>query len=214
MNYIYDVVLNYNDYRDVYDFYEWEKEDKFTYIEKIPVFVVNTFQMEEILFSRIKISKELLNKIKDKTIYEKGSIPYSFLVTNREKVIGLRFNNNGELIEISNLLLDEEEAVLEEINEFDMEYLEYEVIDSINSNLFITRKNRYIRKCLLEEINYLYKNKYYDEISYLYFEIFNDKCDINNKYKLLIDSITNNYKDTYNKLYDIILLSKQGILSN
>lgn len=214
MNYVYDVVLNFNDYRDVYDFYEWDKNDSFIYIDKIPIFVVNTFQMEEILFSRIKISNELLSKIKNKTILENGIIQYSFLVTNREKVIGLKFNNSGELIEVSNLLLDEEEAVLEEICEFDMDYLEYEILDKCNNNLFFTRKDRYIRNCLLEEINNLYKNKHYDEISYLYYEIFKDNCSIKNKYKLLIDSITNNYKNTYSKLYDIILLSKQGILSN
>ena len=214
MNYIYDVVLNFNDYRDVYDFYEWDRDDSFIYIEKIPIFVVNTFQMEDILFSRIKISNELLDKVKNKTILENGSILYSFLVTNRDKVIGLNFNNNGELIEVSNLLLDEEEAVLEEISEFDMDYLEYEVINKCNNVLFFTRKDRYIRNRLLEEINNLYKDKHYDEISYLYYEIFNDNCSIQSKYKLLIDSITNNYKNTYSKLYDIILLSKQGILSN
>ena len=214
MNYIYDVVLNFNDYRDVYDFYEWDRDDSFIYIEKIPIFVVNTFQMEDILFSRIKISNELLDKVKNKTILENGSILYSFLVTNRDKVIGLNFNNNGELIEVSNLLLDEEEAVLEEISEFDMDYLEYEVINKCNNVLFFTRKDRYIRNRLLEEINNLYKDKHYDEISYLYYEIFNDNCSIQSKYNLLIDSITNNYKNTYSKLYDIILLSKQGILSN
>ena len=165
MNYIYDVVLNFNDYKDVYDFYEWRKEDNLFYVEKIPIFVVNTFQMEEILFSRIRISNKLLESVRDKTILEKGVLDYCFLVTNRERVIGLRFNSSGELIESSYLLLDEEEAVMEEVNGFNMDYLEY--------------------------------------------EIYNDNCSINNKYKVLINDIKNNYKSCFNKLYEIIELSKE-----
>ena len=157
MNYIYDVVLNFNYYNDVYDFYEWKKEDELSYVEKIPVFVVNTFQMEEILFSRIRISNELLNSISNKTILENGILDYSFLVTNREKVIGLRFNNNGEVIEISNLLLDEEEAVIEEVSDFDISILDYVILDKYNNNLFLTRYDKYIRKYLLDEISNLYR---------------------------------------------------------
>lgn len=209
MNYIYDVVLNFNYYNDVYDFYEWKKEDELSYVEKIPVFVVNTFQMEEILFSRIRISNELLNSISNKTILENGILDYSFLVTNREKVIGLRFNNNGEVIEISNLLLDEEEAVIEEVSDFDISILDYVILDKYNNNLFLTRYDKYIRKYLLDEISNLYRCKNYDEISYLYYEIYNDNCSIQNKYKLLIDGINNNYKSYYSKLYEIIELSKE-----
>ena len=214
MNYIYDVVLNFNDYKDVYDFYEWEKSDNYTYVEKIPIFVVNSFQMEEILFSRIKISNTLLSSISNKTILENGIISYSFLVTNREKVIGLKFNNNGELVEVSNLLLDEEDAVIEEVDDFDIDYLDYEIIDIVSNNLFLTRKDRFIRNYLLKEIDILYKNNNYDEINYLYYEIFNDNCSIHNKYKLLVNGIKNNYTEDYSKLYNTIKLSKKEILSN
>lgn len=209
MNYIYDVVLNFNDYKDVYDFYEWRKEDNLFYVEKIPIFVVNTFQMEEILFSRIRISNKLLESVRDKTILEKGVLDYCFLVTNRERVIGLRFNSSGELIESSYLLLDEEEAVMEEVNGFNMDYLEYEIIDKCDNNVFLTRKDKFIRNYLLEEIDNLYKNRSYDEINYLYYEIYNDNCSINNKYKVLINDIKNNYKSCFNKLYEIIELSKE-----
>lgn len=214
MNYIYDVMLNFNDYNDVYDFYEWNNNDNYDYIDKMPIFVVNTIQMNEIMFSRIKISKKILDKIKDKTILENGVISYSFLVTNRERVLGLKFNSNGELIEISNLLLDEEEAVIDDSKDFDLEYIDYEIIGTIDNNLFLTRNEKRIRKYLLEEISNLYKNKNYDEINYLYYEIFDVDCGINNKYKLLINNIKNNYSYIYNKLYDVIILSKKEILSN
>ena len=179
--------------------------------KKIPIFIVNTFQMEEILFYRIKVSKELLSKIEGKTILEDGSINYCFLVTNREKVIALNFNSNGELIEKSNLLLDEEEAVISEISDFNIEYLDYEVFDYSNSISFLTRYERSIKRYLLDEINGLFMDKKYDEINYLYYEIFNNECSINKKYKLLVDSIKNNFNDNYFELYRVIKLTKQSI---
>ena len=212
MNYVYDIVLNFFDYRNVYDFYEWEKEDNYFYIEKIPIFVINSMEMDEIMFSRIKISKELVDKIRNKTIYDKGSIDYSFLITNREKVMALKFNSSGELTEISNLLFDEEEMVIQEVNDFNIECLDYEIIGKKTSNLFLTRNDKYIRNYLLNEINNLYINKKYDEINYLYYEVFNDNCDINKKYEVLVNNISNDYNNRYNRLYDIIKLSKEKIL--
>ena len=38
MNYIYDLVLNFKS--NFIEFYEWNKVDEFTYIEKIPIFRV------------------------------------------------------------------------------------------------------------------------------------------------------------------------------
>ena len=158
MNYVYDIVLNFFDYRNVYDFYEWEKEDNYFYIEKIPIFVINSIEMNEIMFSRIKISKELINKIKNNTIYDKGIIDYSFLITNREKVMALKFDSSGELIEMSNLLFDEEEMVIKEVSDFDIYCLDYTIISNNDNNNFLSRKEIYIKNYLLKITNY--KNKY------------------------------------------------------
>ena len=48
----------------------------------------------------------------------------------------------------------------------------------------------------------------YEKINYLYEEIYPiSKKNIEEKYKLLIDDITNNYRDCYNELFKILKLS-------
>lgn len=207
MNYIYDIVLNFNSYSNCLEFYEWLKGDKLDYIEKIPIIKINSMQLEDILFKRIKINDNLLDKIYNKTITSTGVINYSLLVTDSNKVLGLKFNNKGLLVEKSNLLLDEEEAVLEEINDLDMEYFDYEVIEDNKEMLFLTRYERLIRESLLKELNNLYDNKMYDEIEYLYYEIFNENCSIQNKYKKLINNIRDNFNYKFISLYRVIELS-------
>ena len=63
-----------------------------------------------------------------------------------------------------------------------------------------------IRNYLLDNINNLYKNKDYDEINYLYYELFNKEMNIDNQYKFLVNEIENNFNNKYNKLYEIIKL--------
>lgn len=40
MNYMYDVLLNFNDFP--YDIFEWNKDDKINHIRKIPLFKLKT----------------------------------------------------------------------------------------------------------------------------------------------------------------------------
>ena len=47
MIYIYDILLNLNN--DFYEFYEWEKNDNIFHIKKIPIFLVDTNFMEDLL---------------------------------------------------------------------------------------------------------------------------------------------------------------------
>ena len=207
MNYIYDIVLNFFDLDGVYEFYEWDKNDNYDYIEKIPIYKINSIQLDEIDNNIIKISKEFLNNIYNKTCLELDRIDYSMLITDSFRVIGLKFNEDGYLIKKSYLLLDEEDVVIEEVNDLELDILEYIIISKLDNNSFLTRRERYIQKYLLNEINRLYNNKDYDEINYLYGELFYDKCSIKDKYKVLINNIRNNYDDRYNTLYEIIELA-------
>lgn len=208
MNYIYDLVLNFSENERILEFYEWMKEDVLSTIAKIPIIRINRFQMNDILNNKISITKTFLKKYENKTLLDDGSLlKYSFLVTDLSKVIALEFSSNGEVIRRSSLLLDEEEAVIEESLDYQEEELNYKIIRNYLKFDFLTRDERKIRSSLINELNYLYKNKKYDEINYLYEELYNEKINIHDKYKFLIDDISNNYSSKYNRIYDIIKMT-------
>lgn len=198
MNYISDLVLNFK--TEFIDFYEWDKTDEFTYIEKIPIYRVCDISMKEIFDYKIKVSKDFLKEIYNKTYTSNNRINYSILVTDMNRVIALKFNDEGELIGKSGLLIDEEDAVIEEVEMYDLEIFDYTRLDDCSNYSFLTRKEKNIKNSLLKEINYLYREKNYEEINYLYYEIFSIKKSIKDEYNSLIDLINNN---CFNEIYNL-----------
>ena len=70
MNYIYDIVLNFQD--NYYNFFEWNREDKIKNIIKIPLYRVSDKDINILKNNIIKVSKEFINKIKiDNKNYKK-----------------------------------------------------------------------------------------------------------------------------------------------
>ena len=207
MNYIYDVVLCFNKYNLNVNFYEWNNNDSFTYIEKIPIYRITDIGMNEINNHLIKIDNELLSNIHNKTICKSGIINYSLLVTDMNRVVGLKFSKDGFLIEKSNLLIDEEDAVIEECSLLDLDIFEFDKLDSYNDEMFLTRREKYIKNSLIDELDYLYNNKKYDEINYLYYEVFNETKSIHNKYLDLVKLIGSN--KCIDELFEVVKMTKE-----
>ena len=63
MNYIYDIVLNFN--KEYFYFYEWNKKDNIINIKKIPLFVVdnNTFNMMK--YDKVVVDSSFIELIKE-----------------------------------------------------------------------------------------------------------------------------------------------------
>ncbi len=207
MNYIYDIILCFNKYNLNISFYEWNNNDSFTYIEKIPIYRITDIGMNEISNHLIKIDKDLLSNIYNKTYSRDGIINYSLLVTDMNRVVGLKFSEEGLLIEKSDLLIDEEDAVIEECTLLDLDIFNYELLDLYGDEMFLTRKEKYIKNSLIDELNYLYNNKKYDEINYLYYEVFNDTKSIHNKYIDLVNLIGSN--KCIDELFEVVKLTKE-----
>ena len=207
MNYIYDIILCFNKYNLNISFYEWNNNDSFTYIEKIPIYRITDIGMNEISNHLIKIDKDLLSNIYSKTYSRDGLINYSLLVTDMNRVVGLKFSEEGLLIEKSDLLIDEEDAVIEECTLLDLDIFNYELLDSYSDEIFLTRKEKYIKNSLIDELNYLYNNKKYDEINYLYYEVFNDTKSIHNKYIDLVNLIGSN--KCIDELFEVVKIIKE-----
>ena len=65
MNFIYDIVLNFN--KEYYNFFEWNKKDNIINIKKIPLFMVSNNIFNNMKYDIVKVSSDFINMIKDKT---------------------------------------------------------------------------------------------------------------------------------------------------
>lgn len=210
MNYIYDVLLNFNDADEYFEFYEWKDDDYFEHIKRIPIIRISSEQMQEIFNYKIKIDSKLKEKIKGSTIsYEnKKDIKYGCLFSDLNKVLALEFNSKGIVISRSNLLLDEEEDILDEATLLDEEKIEYEIIEKYKIDYFLTRDESFKKKYLLKELNYLAKEKDYEKLNYLYEEIFpKDELTFLEKIDKLVKELNENYNSKLNELYEIVRLT-------
>ena len=214
MKLIYDIVLNFNDTNNNYEFYEWKKDDSFTYIEKIPIIKVSSKQMDELINHTFIVPKSFLNRIVNKTISINTIISYSVLLTDSIRVIAFLFDKTGLIKKKSNLLIDEEEDILMDTINLEKESLSYKLIDKIDNNTFLTRKEKEIQKYLLREINKSYLKKDYEMIHYLYCELSNKKRNREEEYQYIINCINANYQDTYQNLFEIINLTQNEKRTN
>lgn len=210
MNYIYDILLNFTDDNRLIEFYEWSESDYFEHIKRIPVYRVSSKVMKDICQNKIKVSKEFIEKIQNKTdLYKKKkNIKYATLLSDINKAIALEFSDDGIVISKSSLLIDEEESVIDECLNINESNLEYIIIEPYKTNYFLTRKELFKQNYLLKELDYILKVKDIDKLTYLYEEIFKtDKLKFEEKLKRLINDIKNNYNNKHNELYNIVRLT-------
>ncbi|MBQ6404777.1 MAG: hypothetical protein IJJ63_01865 [Bacilli bacterium] len=205
MNMVYDVMLNYSNENQFFDFYEWDKNDSFLIIQEIPIIKISEKQMIEIEKSIIQVSPSFLNDIFEKSKSIDFQVFTGLLVMNNDKVIGLKFDRNGLLIEKSSLLLDEEMAIIDENQDLCITDFSYTVVSSTIFS-FLTRREKKLQKRLLKEVNSFYLRQEYDVINYLYQELFSDKKSSEEQYQLLLDHIQYHYSAQTEKLFDIICL--------
>lgn len=210
MTYIYDVLLNFSSDERVYEFFEWTNDDEIEHIKRIPLYKVSTKVFNEILTHNIVLNKKILDEIKDKTLsYKKTkNLQYAMLLTDLNKIIALEFNDKGKIIARSNLLLDEEEEIIEEAYDIEEENIKYELEKKIELKNSLTRQELKKQNYLIQEINYLYKEKLYEKLNFLYDELYNkNKISIDKKYEILLKDLTDNYNNKHNNLYEIVRLT-------
>ena len=210
MTYIYDVLLNFADENRLIEFFEWDESDSLEHIKKIPVVRTSSKQLSELINNQVKVEKEFLDKIKSQTIaYRKTkNLEYATLITDINKVIGLEFNSNGQIISRSALLLDEEEELLDECFDLKQELLPYKILNPITKEQFLTRSETKKQRYLLKEIENLYQDNNVDKLTYLYEELFTkDDLSFKDKYLKIKDDLEKNYSIRHNALYEIVRLT-------
>lgn len=204
MTYIYDIVLNFTDVNRYFDVYEWEKDDHLVNIKKALILRVNNKVLNDFIKYKIKVNKTFLEFIKDKSMcYKKDKIKYLVILSNGEKSVGFSFDELGNILYKSSLLFDEEEIINKmalKIDKTDIIYTNYDSDYDFSLPRHFLEKNKYVNK----ELKSLYNLKKYEELRYIYYEIFNA---IENDNKLIYERLLN-YKEYINKydyLYNLIL---------
>lgn len=204
MTYIYDIVLNFTDVNRYFDVYEWEKDDHLVNIKKALILRVNNKVLNDFIKYKIKVNKTFLEFIKDKSMcYKKDKIKYLVVLSNGEKSVAFSFDELGNIIYKSSLFFDEEEIINKmalKIDKSDIIYTNYDNEYDFSLPRHFLEKNKYVNK----ELKSLYNLKKYEELRYIYYEIFND---IESDNKLIYERLLN-YKEYINKydyLYNLIL---------
>lgn len=210
MNYYYDIILNWSE-RLPYSFYEWNDLDYLELVKKIPFIRIKHKSLIDIWSNNIKISSELLNNIKDKTLVSgKNSIckiNYACLFTDNKNVIAIEFNENGESINRSKLLIDDEMNALEVSYSLREEDIVYEIINKLEESK-ILRQVSEAKKIISLEINSLYQNKELAKLRYLFYEYKGEKsADIDKIYHTLSEELETSFNEDFFRIYDIIKLS-------
>lgn len=201
MNYIYDIYLNLNE--TLYDFFDWNKNDKLLHVKKIPIIKVNEETLKDLLSNEIYINEKLLLNIYNKTeIWNINSkINYCALFSDNNTILAIEFDNKGKSIKKSFLFVDEELEVLEVLSKLNEKLIDYKILKKDN-NILKTRKQ------IKEEefINNELKNMEDSKLKYIYFECFG-KLEKNKKViKEKLNKISKNSK-IYKNLYDILKLT-------
>lgn len=200
MNFIYDIALNFNN--NYYEFFEWNKRDNIINIKKIPLFVVSNDVFIMMKYDKVSVDLNFICDIRDKTFtYSRIKLGPSCLISNGKEVIGLLFNDNGDLIKRSSLLLEEEEEVLDEITDnkvYTINIVKSKKIEVKHINRIEREKKDFLVKYINKEKNYIY-------LKYLYYDYFEkDEDNITTIKDSLINEIKNNWNRRFNNFYDTV----------
>ena len=202
MNYIYDLLLNFNE--NIYEFYDWNKTDNIKHIKKIPIFKIDSKKMKQLKTNKIIFEEAFLEKIYNKTeeftSRKNRHIDYACLFTDSTEVIGI---NIGKKTTYSKLLLDEEFEVTNMSLHMKEVDIPFKIIGSKEKEEFKTRKEleqistaKKVLKNILNENNP-------EKLKYLYYECFDKKNDsIEEIIKELNKKIEN--KNIINKINDFV----------
>ena len=202
MNYIYDIILNFNE--EFYDFYEWKNNDNVINVRKIPVLKVDENTYVSLRNNKIQVSMETIDSLKKNfSLYnEKIEGNIICLITNGMSAFGVMFNNNGYLIKRSSMLFDEEEEVIDEsenIKKVKIDFIKNEKQKSNNISRIVKEKQKFIKD---------YISSLDDELTlkYIYYDYFEKEENKNNIKEILLSEINSEWNSKRSKLYDLTKL--------
>ncbi len=207
MNYVYDILSNFN--QELYDFYDWDKNDNFTHLRKVPSFRVSKEVLVDLMFKKVKIKGNLLKLIKDKTqVFTKEGvdvIEYCFIVSDSVNALGVMLDEDGVVYKRSKFLVSEELEINKCLKTSKIYNVEYNLLSSKTHYSNMTRNEEKVTNLILNELELIMDST--DKIDYLYYEWFNTNKG-KNKYKKLVSSIKSSYTSKHEYILELLNLLK------
>ena len=209
MNYYYDLTLDFLE--NSYPFYEIQESDEFLNVKKIPLFQVDSKTLKDFLLYQVKVDREFLDQIKNKTVTMTGTITYAVILADKNNAWAFKFQKTGECINYSALALKEELNLLEVIYTVKKINITYEKLNKITKNK-LTRKEEKIKNLILKELSKLYAEHNDVKMQYLYLE-WCDKLesDINVIYEDMQKKINNFVGEKEEKISKLIEISYNNV---
>ena len=210
MNYYYDVSLNFQD--NFYMFYEWDEYDTIEYFKKVPLFHVDTKILSHSISKIIKVDKELLNIIENKTKLKQNKfLKYTCILSDGKNSIALEFNDDGLVINKSSLTVEDELNINEFVYSISKSKINYEIIKD-DTFFKETRQELKIKKVLKLEIDSMYKQKNHAKLKYIYLEWFDEILDnIDTMYNNMLDKINDKLTEKEYHIYELIKISYNNV---
>ena len=211
MNYIYDVVLNFQ--KEYYDFFDWNQNDNIYHMRKIPIIKIDNNQLLDIKNNIVKFDEDTLKYFNVKAERFKQNsitkIKHTVIIGSEHEAIAIKLNKERLTHLKSSLLPDEQDDVIE-ILKFQKETkLNYQIIKKSKTNFFKTRFEVEHEQFIHKELDEIYRQKNIQKLNYLCLECFNTpETNINRAYKKLKKEISKT-NDKFQKIYNIFKMIKQ-----
>lgn len=210
MDYFYDILINMNE-DDIYNFYEWENHDIIEYIKKIPLFRVSTKTLIDFYSNYVQINEEFLINLLDKTVTKNSklnkTIKYGCLLCDTKNVLVVEFNDCGEVISRSSLLLEDEANILEVIYNYKETNIRYVNLGNRNISQKL-RQEKLIKRVIKLEFNTLIDDNNQAKLKYLYNEWFGyNEENLVKIRKNIKEELDDDLTQKTKKIYDLIMLS-------
>ena len=210
MEYYYDVLLNFQE--NYCMFYEWDKEDTIEFVKKIPLFHVDGETLINMINKKIVVKKDFLKKIENKTKLKQNKyLEYTAIFGDGKNSICLEFDKDGNVINKSSLILDDELNINEFMYNINQIKIDYEIK---GKEIFRkdTRQDLKIKKILRLEINDMYENKEFSKLKFIYLEWFNELInDLEKMRDNMLNKLNKELTEKEYEIYELIKLSYNNV---